>query len=237
MKRNDYLKKLFLGSAFFSLVISASAQEGGEAGAGQSGSLDELVITPIRLPALTEVGGSMFMTPDYRMASVVVNESKTVSAVPVKFNIFNNAIMVRKDGQDMQLEFFQEVSYETEESNGEKKRIVFRAGYPEVEKNSQRTIYQVLSAGPKVHLLKFLSQKIEDVNTLGDYSRREIVTTAEYYVYVPGGEIKKIKPAKKDIVAALPALSGKIDEIANAKSLKLKSESELTLLVEELNKP
>jgi hypothetical protein len=237
MKRNNYLRKLFLGSTFFSLVLCASAQEGGDAGSGQSGSMDELVITPIRLPVLSEVGGSMFMTTDYRMANVVVNESKTVAAIPVKFNIFNNAIMVRKDGQDMQLEIFQEVSYESEETKGAKKRVVFRAGYPEIDRNSQRTIYQVLSAGPKVHLLKFYSQKVEDVNTLGDYSRREIVTSAEYYLYVPGGEIKKIKPAKKDILAALPSLSGRIDEIASANNLKLKSESDITLLVEELNKP
>jgi hypothetical protein len=237
MKRNNYLKKFFLGSAFFSLIVTgAVAQEGGDAGTAQSGSLSELVITPMRLPVLQEVGGSMFMTPDYKMATVLVNDTKVVSSVPVKFNIFNNAIMVRKDGQDMQLKFFQEVSYELTEG-GEAKQYIFRTGYPEIDRNTQETIYQVLSAGPKVHLLKFLSQKVEDVNTLGDYSRREIVTTQEYYVYVPGGEIKRIKPGKKELVAALPAFSAQIDQIASAKSLKLKSESEITLLVAELNKP
>lgn len=238
MYRKNYLKTLLLGSAFISLLTTnVFAQEGGDAGASQAGTIDELVITPIRLPVLSEVGGSMFMTPDYKMALVKVNDSKMVNSVPVKFNIFNNAIMVRKDGQDMQLEFFQEVSYDVEESNGDVKHFTFGAGYPEIDRNSQKTIYQVLSSGPKVHLLKFLSQKVEDINTLGDYSRREIVTSQEYFVYVPGGEIKRIKPGKKELVAALPSLSAQIDQIASSKSLKLKSESEIVQLVNELNKP
>ena len=94
--------------------------------------------------------------------------------------------------------------------------------------------------GSKVHLLKFISQKVEDVPTLGDYSRREIVTTEQFYVYVPGGEIKRIKSlksGKQSLQEALPALSSRIDEISTTKKLKLKSENEISLLVEELNKP
>lgn len=237
MKRNNYVKKLFACSLFLALFVSGvSAQNAGVADTNQSGSLDELVILPIRLPALQEVGGSPFMTPDYKLASVQVGE-KTVSAVPVKFNIFNNAIMVQKGGADMKLEFFEQVAYDVTSNDGSVKHFIFKAGYPEIDKNSDKTIYQVLSMGPKVHLLKFISQKVEDINTLGDYSRREIVTSEEFYLYVPGSKIKKIKPGKKDLVAALPELSGKIEEIASANNLKLKTESEITLLVEQLNKP
>ena len=176
------------------------------------------------------------MTPDYKPAVVLVGD-KYVNAVPVKFNIFNNAIMVQKGGQDMKLEFFEQVSYDVTNTDGTVKHFVFRAGYPEIDKNSDKTIYQVLSMGPKAHLLKLITQKVEDVNTLGDYSRREIVSSEEFYIYVPGGSIKKIKPGKKDLVAALPELSGKIEEIASANNLKLKTESDITLLIEHLNKP
>ena len=82
-----------------------------------------------------------------------------------------------------------------------------------------------------------MSQKVEDAATLGDYSRREIVTTEQFYIYVPGGAIKRIKGGKKDFAEALPDLSVKINEFVAANSLKLKSEGELTMLVEALNKP
>lgn len=90
--------------------------------------------------------------------------------------------------------------------------------------------------GPKIHLLKYLSQKVEDAPTLGDYSRREIVTSQQLYVYVPGGEMKKIKTGKQGIADALPGMSAKIDELIKAGNLNLKSETDLTILVEGLNK-
>ena len=91
--------------------------------------------------------------------------------------------------------------------------------------------------GTKVQLLKFLSQKVEDTPTLGDYSRKEIVTTQQLYIYTPNGEIKRIKASKQSLVEALPSLSAKIDEVVTANKLNLKSEADITELVEALNKP
>lgn len=229
MSKNNYAMKTLISSLFFSFIVSGVF--------AQNATIEDLQLKPMRLPALQEVGGSPFMTPDYKLGSVQVSDDKAVPLVPIKFNIYSNAVMVQKDGQELKLESFQQASYDVTETDGTVKHFIFRQGYPEVDKNTTKTVYQVLSIGPNVHLLKLLSQKVEDAPTLGDYSRREIVTTEQLYVYVPGGEIKKIKPGKKDLAAALPALSAKIDEIAAANNLKLKSESEITQLVEQLNKP
>lgn len=227
MTKNNYLAKFLLSGLFFSLSIAGFAQ------VTETGTIDDLVAQPLRMPALQEVGGSPFMTADYQTGSVQTTSNKLVSNVPVKFNIYSNAIMVKKDGQDLKLELFETVSY----ADGDGKQVTFKQGYPEIDNHSDRAVYQVLSMGPKVHLLKFFSQKVEDAATLGDYSRREIVTTQQLYIYTPGGEIKKIKASKQSLVEALPALSAKIDEIVNTNKLNLKSESGIAELVEALNKP
>jgi hypothetical protein len=141
--------------------------------------------------------------------------------------------MVMKDGQEMKLELFETVTF-NDLSN---RHVTLKQGYPEIDNHTDRSVYQVLSMGPKVHLLKFYTQKIEDAATLGDYSRREIVTTQQLYIYTPGGEIKKIKPSKQSIVEALPSLSSKIEEVVSSNKLNLKSEAAITELVEALNKP
>lgn len=237
----NYSFRLFLCIVLFSITASSSfAQTVTEAPAENNNSnealFEDLIIVPMRLPALQEIGGSPFLSPEYKPATIQIPSGKTISNVLVKFNIYNNAIMVQKDGQDMKLEAFKSVTYDLAQEDGSVKHFEFKNGYPEVDKQTERSIYQVLSAGPKVHLLKYMSQKVEDANTLGDYSRREIVTTEQYYVYIPGGAIKKVK-GKKDIAEALPDLSAKINEVVAANSLKLKSENELTILVEALNKP
>ena len=177
------------------------------------------------------------MTEDYQTGSIQIGENKIVTNIPVKFNIFSNAVMVEKDGQDMRLESFQIVSYNLTGNDGTIKHIILRQGYPEIDNHTEKSVYQVLSMGSNVHLIKFLSQKVEDAATLGDYSRREIVTTQQLYVYTPGGEIKRIKANKQSLVEALPTLSAKIDEVVSTNKLNLKSESDIAELVEALNKP
>lgn len=160
-----------------------------------------------------------------------------VPNVPVKFNIYSNAIMVQKEGQDMRLESFKLVSYDETANNGIVKHVMFSQGYPEIDNHTDKSVYQVLSIGPKAQLLKFLSQKVEDAPTLGDYSRREIVTTQQLYIYTPGGAIKRIKASKQSVVEALPSLSAQINEVITAKNLNLKNESDIAELVEVLNTP
>jgi len=218
-------------------VSTASAQSSSDNGNNQPAAIEELVVKPLRLPALQEVGGSPFMTADYQPGTVTIAENKTISNVPVKFNIFSNAVMIQKEGQDMKLESFKSVSYDMANNDGSVKHIVFRQGYPDIDNHTDKSVYQVLSMGEKVHLLKFMTQKVEDANTLGDYSRRELVTTQQLYIYIPGGEIKKIKASKQSLVEALPAYSAKIKELVNRNKINRKNEKGMAKLVEALNKP
>jgi hypothetical protein len=227
MSRNNYVARILLTGFLFASGLLVK---------GQEASIEELQVKPMRLPALAEVGGSPFMTNDYQTGAVTIAESKTVPNVPVKFNIYSNAIMIQKNGEELRLESFELVSYD-ENVNGQTKHVMFKQGYPEIDNHTSKSVYQVLSMGPKVHLLKFISQKVEDAPTLGDYSRRELVSTHQLYIYTPGGEIKRIKASKQSVVDALPALSGKIDEVVSANKLNLKSEAAIAELVEALNKP
>jgi hypothetical protein len=230
----------------FTITMAAMAQSTTEstteqASGGQAAGMDDLPVKPFRMPSLSDVGGSPFLSAEYRNGSVELGQGRTVINVPLKFNTFNNAMMVMKNGEELKLEFFEFVSYNELDSRGNSRNVMFKAGYPEIDEHTENSIYQVLSIGPKVHFLKYFSQKVEEVPTLGDYSRREIVTKEEFYVFVPGSGMKKIsslKSGKKSLQEALPAeLSAKIDEISTAKGLKLKNESEISILIEELNRP
>jgi hypothetical protein len=227
MKRKNYAAKFLLTGFLFASTLVVNAQDA---------TIEDLNVKPMNLPALAEVGGSPFLTTDYKPASVTLGENKSVANVPVKFNIYSNAIMVQKNGEELRLESFVYVSYD-ETIDGQVKHVVFGQGYPDVDNHTGKSVYQILSKGPKVHLLKYISQKVEDAPTLGDYSRRELVKVEQLYIYTPGGEIKRIKASKQSVVDALPALSTQIDQVVSSHKLNLKSESAIAELVEALNKP
>lgn len=231
--------RILTGTLFCSLfsLLTAAQDTPAKTDSVQEMTIDDLKVKTMRLPALAEVGGSMFLTTDYKQGVILISQNQAVTDVPVKFNIYNNAVMVQKDGQEMRLESFYEVNYDEIASDGSVKHMRFKQGYPDADNHTTTSVYQVISEGPKVHLLKFMSQKVEDAATLGDYSRKELVTTEQLYLYVPGGAMKKIKSVKKDLAEVLPAMASKIDEIVNANNLKLKNENEISQLVESLNRP
>jgi hypothetical protein len=233
MNKGIFTKGLLLG--FVLLTVSTVW---GQASPETEATIDDLKVSPMRIPALSEISGSPFLTTDFKNAVVHLKNNKYVPDIPVKFNTYNNFMIVKMDdGQELKLDDFKSVEWDEKSDNGTLRHFHFAMGYPEIDKHSEKAVYQVLSSGPNAHLLKFITQKVEDANTLGDYSRRELVKTEQLYLYIPGKEIKRIKASKKDIADALPALAGKIEEIAANNNLKLKSESELVALVEALNKP
>ncbi|MBI5857238.1 MAG: hypothetical protein HZB42_06275 [Sphingobacteriales bacterium] len=228
--------------SFIIICISSFAQNDNPTAPDQtnkgslSATIADLSLKPLRLPSLQDIGGSPFFHAEYKTGTVTLADGRVVSNVSVKFNIFNGVIMIQQEGQELKLESFDMVSYDETGNDGATKHFRFKQGYPETDNRPGTAIYQVLAIGPNVHLLKFLSQKVEDAPTLGDYSRREIVTSQQLYIYVPGGEMKKVKAGKQGIADALSSMSTKIEEIVKSKSLNLKSESDIIILVEELNK-
>jgi hypothetical protein len=233
MIKGNFVKSILFGFAL--LTVSTVI---GQASPESEATIDDLKVSPMRLPALQEISGSPFLTTDFKSAVVHLKNNKYVADIPVKFNTYNNFMMVRMDdGQELRLDEFKSVTWDEKAEDGTSKHYEFATGYPEIDKHNDRSVYQVLTAGPNAHLLKYISQKVEDASTLGDYSRRELVKTEQLYLYVPGKDIKRIKASKKDIAEALPALASKIEEIAASNNLKLKSESEIVTLVEALNKP
>lgn len=233
MSKGFFTKGLLVGFALMSVSLVF-----GQASPETEATIDDLKVSPMRIPALQEISGSPFLTTNYVNATIHLKDNKFVADIPVKFNIYNNFIMVKMDdGQELKLDHFKSVTWDEKSDDGTIKHYEFAMGYPEIDKHTERSVYQVLSAGPNAHLLKYISQKVEDVNTLGDYSRRELVKSEQLYLYVPGKDIRRIKASKKDIAEALPSLASKIEEIAASNNLKLKSESEIVTLVEALNKP
>jgi len=232
--RKGIFTKVFL----FGFALMAVSSVFGQASPETEATIDDLKVSPMRIPALQEVSGSPFLTTDFISAVIHLKNNKYVADIPVKFNTYNNFVIVKMDdGQELKLDDFKSVEWNEKTDDGTVKHYEFAMGYPEIDKHNDRSVYQVLSAGPNAHLLKYISQKVEDANTLGDYSRRELVKTEQLYLYVPGKDIKRIKASKKDITEALPALAAKIEEIVASNNLKLKSESEIVTLVEALNKP
>lgn len=190
----------------------------------------------LRLPNLENVDGSPYLDNQFRSARIKTQSGFDTTGVSVKFNAYGNEIIFLENGIELALDSVAMVSYAAFE-NGELTQVVFQAGFPNVDGFNSNTLYRVLAAGPKMQLLKYYSKKLEDVKTMGEYNKKEFVVKEQLYIYSPTSGMKKVKADKKALQDAFPELAQQVEALVTEKKLKLKKESDLTLLIEELNKP
>lgn len=189
-----------------------------------------------KLPEFATTEGSPFLHSEYNTAFVRVKSGFTSGNVQVKFNIYGNEIIFIQNGNEMALDSVDFVSYTTMGKNGDIETIKLKTGFPAVNGHSTSSIYQLLDSGTKVQLLKYSFQKTEEVRRFGETTHKEFVTYQELYVNSTSGGMKKIKTDLKSLQEALPEYAAQLDKIVNEKKLKIKRESDLILLIEELNK-
>ncbi|HNN99333.1 MAG TPA: hypothetical protein PKN06_03665 [Chitinophagaceae bacterium] len=239
MQKNFFLRMTLVATFFAAFQFTLLAQPGSvpdQTTGSAELNINDLPLRSVNIPALTDVGGSIYLSTDFIPATIRLKDGGVVKNIPVRFNIYNNAVMVRKDGSEQKIDPFEEITYNVYTNSGEANTFVFRQGYPDIENHSASSVYQVVADGAKVQVLKYLSQKVEDAPTLGDYSRRELVKSQQLYIYTPDGEIKKIILGKKAMSSFPAALTAQAEEIVKVKSLNLKNESDLVVLAQELNK-
>ncbi len=190
----------------------------------------------LKLPNLENVDGSPYLDNQFHSARIRTQSGFDTTGVQVKFNAYGNEMIFIENGIELALDSVDMVTY-TSVENGTLVDVIFKAGYPNIDNLTKNTLYRVISTGPKYQLLKYYSKKLEDVKSMGEYNRKEFVTQEQFYIYSSTGGIKKIKADKKALQEAFPEAAQQVETVMSEKKLKLKKESDLALLVEELNKP
>jgi len=184
------------------------------------------------------VKGNAFYNEGWDKGYILLRDNRIARNVTMAFNIYTNELYFQEDGKVFVLypsapvaEFG--INGSAEDSN---KITLFRSGYPAIDDNTDKTFYEVL-ANNRISLLKFYNKKImEKINTLG-VPERAFINAESWYVYDSSqNKIIPIKKNKSSVLEALPQYSNKIQSIMQANSLKLKSENELIILFNELNK-
>jgi hypothetical protein len=190
----------------------------------------------LRLPNMENVDGSPYLDNQFHSARVKTKSGFDTTGIPVKFNAYGNEIIFIENGVELAIDSVDMISYTTFE-NGEVTEVIFQCGFPNIDGFTSNTLYRVLAAGPKVQLLKHYSKRLEDVKSMGEYNKKEFIAKEQLFIYSPAAGMKKIKADKKALQEAFPELAAKMELVVTEKKLKLKKESDLALLIEELNKP
>ncbi len=189
--------------------------------------------TPIPINASYQVTGSLFYPKDYCEASIKVKNGKKYDSVSVKLNLQDNDVYVKfGDGIEMIATIpLENIDFSGCENN---KKTTFKSGFPAIEKQTDKSFYQVLSSG-NLLLLKYANLSYRDEVPYGTATvTRNYETQPSYYAFSPEKGIIRLKD-NGTVLGLVPAQKAEIEKFVNDQGIKVKRENDLVKLFDFIN--
>ena len=188
---------------------------------------------PFSDKSLDDVEGTPYLFKEWNWGAIRFRNGKYAKDVSLLFNVYNNKLYFSKNGQQMELidmvkEFM--IGYK---DNGDSITLLFRNGYPQVDKKSTESFYEVLADG-KVQLLKWRQKEINTIKPYNGATKTKFDDRQILYLFIPGSKMVKVKKDKDDIIKALPEYKSRIEEFVQ-KNGKLKNEDSVAQLIAHIN--
>jgi hypothetical protein len=185
---------------------------------------------------LENVSGSPYIADGYRLGRIVLKSRKAFDSVAVRFNAYNNEINFIQDGQKFAIDEAYEVSY-YDVPGDSSTLMVFRSGYPAIDKQATNTYYQLVAGGNDIHLIKLIRKTLQEfkVDGTGMPVRKELVTHIAWYIYSEKDGMHPVSSSRKSIEKALPSFTTAIDKLAGKHDLNLKKDDDMIRLIELLD--
>ena len=173
------MKKILCIALPLLMYLSVAAQE------PTSMFLEDITGKPFLKMNTEGIEGNFFLTEDWMPGTVTFQNGKTAQVESLRFSPFNNTLYFLRDGQ--MLEFVEPVKeFEiTVADKGKNKKLLFRSGYPAIDKQSTATFYHVMN-DDSTQLLRWIQKTIEDYRTYNQPLTQKFIDRDYFYSYKDG---------------------------------------------------
>lgn len=175
----------------------------------------------------------MFIKQQWAPGTVTLRNNNNTRSFPLLFDVYSNQLYYQQAG--IAMEFLEPVKQFTIRMlrKNDSVTLLYRSGYPDHQKNTATTFYEVLVDGP-YQLLRCKAKTIylhkEEVPEEQRSYQKELL-----FAYLPNGKLVLIKKDKSYIMQQMPEAAATMKQLTDAHKLKLKNEEQLVKLFQLLN--
>lgn len=178
--------------------------------------------------------GSPFFDTSFCDGSIQLLNGKTYSGLKLKLNLEQQKVIFEA-GEGRAYALSQpaiRIELGCKEKN---KPVVFRSGFAAIEKQNDRSLYQVLDSG-KILLLKFVEIRFKDSK---EYNSNEVTRAyrqlPSYYIWMPGKDLLKMPSTESELISLLADHRKTLTEMIDKENLKLRKENDLIKIIAKYN--
>lgn len=182
----------------------------------------------------SEVSGEMYGNPylirEWSDGAIKFTSGRVVKQFRLRFDCVRNQLLLQFQGSTFAAEskVKEFVMYTGPAKN--KDSLVFRKGYPAVDKSTEQTYYHVLLED-KVHLLRLISKNIvEEKQLISNQGTRGRLEDDERYYLLKDGNMIFLPAEKEELLKAFPEKADALSAFINEKRLRFKSYQDYTIL-------
>lgn len=193
----------------------------------------------LRTSKYVDISGSPYLYEDWKSGTVTDKGGKTFPNVLIKFDAYKNVVEINQNGEVMLLsnELYPKfsISFVPAGSNTVVNQF-FQCGFEGIEGISNKVYLEVLRNGAVQILKKYEIIYEENIITnYGTSSIRKNFQKKERYFLKTSGKYVEVKLNSKSILEALGSLKKVADQYLSDNKFKIKTESNLLLLIDHLN--
>ena len=207
--------KLFL-FAFIALAASASAQ-----------FTNDINGRPMFEFKYTDTEGSPYLSENWVSGLVISNKGKRYEYKKLRYDAYKDELEYERGGSIYRLSA--EISgFELADDKG----TVFRNGFPAIDRQTEKSFYQVLYDG-NTPLLKRIRSSIEEEKLYNSATITKRFVTDETFYLFKNKTLVRIKKDKKSILAQLEDKRPHLEKFIKDQDLKLSNIEDIERLLEE----
>jgi hypothetical protein len=183
---------------------------------------------------ISNASGNPYLFKDWVDGVVLFKSGRVVKQFKLRFDCARNRLMLQFEGNafaaESQVKEF--VLYSPSRKN--KDSLIFRKGYPAIDKYTPDTYYQVLVGGKAVLLKLFTKILVEEKQMVstGNHARLE---DEEYYYLLQDGVMTNLPKDKEELLKKLPAHPEQLKEFIAQQSLRMDKAEDFVKIITRYN--
>lgn len=220
------MHRLFLTLLIFSFVSIKSHGQN-----SVSGGYADLGYNKLEVTNANNTDGSPYFQKKNCLGSIQLSSGIIHEGLNLKLNLQENKIVVSIfDGVETIITT--PVSKVILKCTDQKNGSTFLSGLPAIDKQNQRSLYQLLDSGSLL-LLKYVDVRYKDTKDYnGNYfTRRTYYQTPHYYIFTSGKKLIKISLNEDQLLSALVDKRKTLLDLILKDNIKIKKEADLIHLI------
>lgn len=181
---------------------------------------------------ITNASGNPYLFKDWMEGVVLFKSGRVVKQFKLRFDCARNRLMLQYGGASFAAE--SQVKEFILYTPKNKDSMLFRKGFPAVDKNTEDTYYQVLVNGKAVLLRLFIKVLIEEKQLVNanNHSRLE---NEEYYYLLQDGAMTSLPKDKEELLKKLPAQPDQLKQFVAQQSFRMDKAEDYVRIITKYN--